>query len=146
MSNCGSITLGALRGRVAARVRAMSVVIVAWRRCMWRRAVGAILLVLPAMSGAAQADQWQLLPGKSFHDFINAGYQLSAVVLEPGAGPNRSYYMQREGDLIRCLESYAGGNLAEASKALTADQQPPAPRFPLLVGLCYRLTAPERTK
>src|ERR1051326_261552 len=107
MSNCGSITLGALRGRVAARVRAMSVVIVAWRRCMWRRAVGAILLVLPAMSGAAQADQWQLLPGKSFHDFITAGYQLSAVVLEPGAGPNRSYYMQRSEEHTSELQSHS---------------------------------------
>lgn len=74
----------------------------------------AVVLAILVAGGATNAqsviEKWQVrkLDGASVHSLIKSGYELKAVIRSERRATEDTYFLQKGGHLVRCLDS-AGG-------------------------------------
>ena len=105
-----------------------------------------ILGTMAVLHGATYVDQWQYLSGKNPIDFIAIGYRLVTVISEPShtGGNIKDYYLQRDNELVLCMEVSWGGNMDDLLTAFNNGQPLPSPQPPSSFNSCFQLTAPTK--
>jgi len=92
--------------------------------------------------------QWKAVSG-NLAQFIAAGMKLVAVTQsdshEPSAETNVTvtYFLQGDVGLVRCDETYIGGNFSKVTKAAKNNKGLPPVIFPAATFTCFSLTIPH---
>ena len=70
----------------------------------------AMVLASGTVSAQSTSEKWQVrkLDGASVHSLIKAGYELKSVVRSDRRGTDDTYFLQKGGHLVRCVDSVGG--------------------------------------